>query len=133
VLATAIAHRLYYQDHGPATWLLILMGLITAASLVIDYIAGVYGAKKLGATWRGMAGAVVGAIAGLFFSLPGIIIGPFLGATLFELIGGYEFRKALKAGVGATLGLAAGAVGKLLACGFMMLLFTINVLVRSID
>lgn len=131
VLAAAVAHRLYFGEHGASTWVLIVMAIITLVSLVFDFVAGMYGAKRLGATWKGTVGALVGMIVGLFFSLPGIILGPFLGATLFELAGGYEARRALRAGVGATIGLAAGAVGKLGACLIMMILFTVNVIWRT--
>jgi hypothetical protein len=91
------------------------------------------GAKKLGATWKGVTGAVLGGLVGLFFSLPGIILGPFIGATLFELFGDREFREALKAGVGATLGLLFGAVGKVAVAMVMMLMFTWSVVARSLE
>jgi uncharacterized protein len=89
------------------------------------------GAKQLGASSRGVFGAVVGAVIGLFFSLPGILFGPFLGALVFELAGRREFKDAARAGLGATLGLLAGAVGKLLCCLLMMGLFTLSVVLRS--
>jgi uncharacterized protein YqgC (DUF456 family) len=131
VLAAAIAHRLYFGQQGAATWVLVVMGVITVVSMVLDYLAGMYGAKWMGATWKGMLGAAVGALVGIFFNLPGIILGPFLGAMLFELAGGYEWKKAFRAGVGATLGLAAGVAGKLAACLLMMLLFAVNVIIRA--
>jgi uncharacterized protein YqgC (DUF456 family) len=109
-----------------------VLGAFTVVSLVIDYVASVYGAKKLGATWRGATGAIVGGLVGLFFSLPGILLGPFIGAFLFEMAGGREWREASKAGVGATLGLLAGTLGKLACCVAMMVLFTVNVIVRSL-
>ena len=89
------------------------------------------GAKKFGATWRGMTGAVIGGIVGLFFNLPGIILGPFIGATLFEMLGDKEFKKAAHAGLGATVGLLLGIVGKFSICVVMMILFAINVIHRS--
>ena len=131
VLGAAIVHKLYF---GPASvgWIVMTMlVLITAVALVMDYLATVLGAKKFGATKKGMIGAIVGGLVGLWFSLPGIILGPFIGATLFELLGSRKFGEALYAGLGATLGLFAGAVGKIVCCGAMMMLFTINVLWRS--
>ena len=89
------------------------------------------GAKKLGARWWGIVGAMVGGLVGMFFGLPGIIIGPFLGAMVFELIGGYKIKPAAKAGAGALLGLFAGAVGKLAVCGLMIVLFAGDVILRS--
>lgn len=133
VFIGALAHKLYFGESGPAWWVVAVIGGFMAASLAMDYVASVYGAKKLGATWRGAVGAIVGGLIGLFFSIPGILIGPFVGATAFEMAGGREWKEASKAGVGATLGLLAGAIGKLACCVAMMMLFTVNVLYRSLN
>ena len=132
LLAAAVGHRLYFGDTGPSMLVLIILALFTIISLVFDQLASMVGAKKLGATWKGVTGAVIGGLVGLFFSLPGIILGPFIGATLFELFGDREFRDALKAGVGATLGLLLGAVGKVAISMVMMLMFVWSVVARSL-
>jgi uncharacterized protein YqgC (DUF456 family) len=131
VLVVAIAHRIYFGAHGANNWVLGILLIFVVVSLVMDYLASMIGAKKLGATWRGVLGAVVGGLIGIFFSLPGIILGPFLGAMLFEMIGGREFRAAARAGIGAMLGLFVGAIGKLACCVAMMVLFAVNVIFRS--
>jgi uncharacterized protein len=130
VMAAAVGHKLYFGPTGSAWWVLLILGLITGLSLVMDYVTTVYGAKKLGATWRGAAGAIVGALIGIFFSFPGIIAGPFLGAMLFEMAGGRTAKESSRAGLGATIGLLAGAIGKVACCVAMMGLFTINVILR---
>jgi uncharacterized protein YqgC (DUF456 family) len=63
--------------------------------------------------------------------LPGIILGPFLGALAFELAGGRHLKEAALAGVGAMLGLLGGALGKLLCCLVMIAIFAVNVIWRS--
>jgi uncharacterized protein len=131
VMLSAIAHKIYFGDAGAGWVVLILLGGLTALSMVVDYVASIYGAKRLGATWRGAVGAIVGGLIGLFFSLPGILLGPFLGAVVFELAGGRDWRQSSRAGLGATLGLLAGAVGKVGCCVVMMGLFTVNILYRS--
>lgn len=133
LLAAAVGHRLYFGDTGPSTLVLLILTFLTIISLIFDQLASVIGAKKLGATWKGVTGAVLGGLIGLFFSLPGIILGPFIGATLFELFGDREFRDALKAGVGATLGLLLGAVGKVAVSVVMMLMFSWSVVTRSLE
>ena len=132
VLIAAIAHRLYFGATGARNTVLGVLTVLMLVSLLFDFLASVLGAKKLGATWRGATGAVVGGVIGLFFSLPGIIIGPFVGAMLFELLGGHEFKKAAKAGAGAMLGLLVGTVGKLALCVIMIALFATNVIYRSL-
>jgi uncharacterized protein YqgC (DUF456 family) len=131
VLAAAVAHRLCFGHHSVNNLVLICLIVLTLISVLLDYVASVYGAKRFGATWRGAVGAALGGLVGLFFGLPGIIIGPFLGAILLELLGGYEFKKAAHAGLGATLGLFAGVIGKCAVCVVMIGLFTINVIYRS--
>ncbi|HUA38311.1 MAG TPA: DUF456 domain-containing protein [Candidatus Sulfopaludibacter sp.] len=131
VLAAAIGHRLCFGAASVNQSVLIILVLLTVAALVFDFVAGWFGANKFGATWRGALGAVLGGIVGLFFGLPGIIIGPFVGATLLELTGGREWKPAAKAGLGATVGLLAGIVGKFSINVIMILLFTTNVILRS--
>ncbi len=133
VLLAAVGHRLYFKDTGPGNLVLVLLVGLLLLSLVMDYLATMYGAKKMGATNRGVVGAMLGALIGLFFNLPGLIVGPFIGAFAFELAGGRETRDAAKAGAGATLGLFAGALGKLACCVAMMSLFLMNVLWRSLS
>ena len=130
VLVAAVAHRLYFGEAGSVNNLvLFVLVMLTVLALILDFAASVLGAKKFGATWRGAIGAVIGGLIGLFFSLPGIILGPFIGATLFELFGRKEFKHAAKAGVGAVVGLLLGVVGKCAVCVIMILLFTLNVVV----
>lgn len=132
LFVAALVHRLIFPESG-APWLVIVaLGLLTVLSLVVDYLATMYGARKLGATRRGMIGAMVGGIIGLFFNLPGILFGPFLGATVFELSGRRPVGACAKAGLGATIGLLAGSVGKALICCAMILLFAVGALWRSL-
>src|SRR5205085_7121344 len=109
VLAAAIGHKLYFKSASVGWFGLFLIVGITVIALVLDYLATVYGARRFGAGKKGMAGAMVGGLIGLFFNLPGIILGPFIGASLFEMLGGREIKPAMWAGMGATLGLFAGA------------------------
>jgi uncharacterized protein len=132
VLVGAVAHKLYFGDAGADWWVVGLLGGFMVLSLLMDYLASIYGAKRLGATWRGMVGALVGGIIGLFFSLPGILIGPFVGAMLFELVAGRDLKASSKAGLGATLGLLAGALGKVGCSVAMMGVFAFNVIYRSL-
>ena len=131
IVAAGVVHRMYFGAHGANTPVLVIIALMAVVANVVDYAAGILGAKKMGATWRGVVGAVVGGIVGLFFSLPGIILGPFVGALLLELTGGREFKPAAKAGMGAVLGLLVGAVGKLAMSLVMILLFITSVIFRS--
>ncbi|HVU28713.1 MAG TPA: DUF456 domain-containing protein [Verrucomicrobiae bacterium] len=131
ILVAAIGHRLYFGAASVSNLVLIILTVLTVASLVFDFLASVLGAKKFGSTWRGAVGAVIGGIVGIFFAPVGIFLGPFLGAMLFELLGDREFAAAAKAGLGATLGLILGVVGKFVIGVAMMVLFATNVILCS--
>jgi uncharacterized protein len=101
-------------------WTLVVLGVIALASYGVDFVAVALGAKRLGASPRAMTGAALGTIAGLFFGLPGVIVGPFVGAVIGELTTNRDFAKAGKAGVAAWIGFAIGTAVKV-ALAFLMI------------
>jgi len=133
ILLGAVGHMIYFQEDGSSWWMIGLLLLITIFSLVLEHLAAVVGAKKLGATRKGIIGAFIGVMVGFFFSLPGMILGPFIGAVSFELIGGREWRDASKAGVGAIVGLLAGTLGKIACSIAMIAAFAGELLWRDIE
>ena len=132
IFLIAVLHRLYFDAYGPANWVLAVLAGIALFSMGVDFLAGILGAKSLGATRLGMIGAVLGVIVGVFFSWPGLILGPFLGAFVFELLGKRSSEDATKAGFGAVLGLFLGVLGKMFCGLIMIILFSINVLARTL-
>jgi len=132
IFLAALGHKLWLGDRSVSWWVLGLLGFITLTTLILDYLATAYGAKKLGATWRGVLGAVLGVMVGALWLPFGLVIGPFVGAMLLEMATGKQWHEAGKAGVGAALGLLAGAVGKIAACLGMIGLWTLLSLWRSL-
>ena len=122
IFVGALVHQLYFGDAGGMGWFwLILLGVLMLLSFLIDYLASLLGAKKFGASWRGVLGAFVGIIGGLVILPPlGLIIGAFVGAMGFEWAFGRETRDAAKAGFGAALGMMLGMVGSAM-CGAVMI------------
>jgi len=105
----------------PVGWGTIgVLGALTALSVMIDFLAAALGAQRLGASQRAFWGATLGAIVGMFFGLPGIILGPFLGAVLAELTSGRGAQQAGRSGYGVWLGIVLGTAAKL-AIAFLML------------
>lgn len=98
---------------------LLLIGVLAVGSAVVDYVASVLGAKKAGASGWGLAGAFVGLLAGLPFGLPGIILGPAIGATTLEYLKDPQIKRAAKAGAGVFIGFVVGTAVKY-ACAFAM-------------
>jgi uncharacterized protein YqgC (DUF456 family) len=87
-------------------------GVLAALAFAVDYVAGTLGAKRMGATPWGLLGAVIGTVVGLFFGLPGLILGPAAGAIGFEYWKDPNFKKAAQAGAGVVIGFALGVVAK---------------------
>jgi uncharacterized protein YqgC (DUF456 family) len=59
-------------------------------------------------------------VVGLFFGLPGIILGPFVGAVSAELSAGRGAVQAGRSGYGAWIGIVLGTAAKL-TIAFLML------------
>jgi uncharacterized protein YqgC (DUF456 family) len=101
-------------------WTLALLGGLALAALGIDFLAGVLGAKRVGASRLALIGAALGMLIGLFFGLPGLLLGPFVGAVLGELAHTRQAGTAARVGVGTWVGLLLGAVLKLtVACAML--------------
>jgi len=111
--------------------LLALLALIAIVAEGLGYAAGVLGAKMGGASWKGLAGAVMGGLVGLFVLQPfGIFLGPLLGAVLGEMWAGKHSDAAVKAGFGALVGVLGGVVLKMTAVATMIGLVIFSVFVR---
>ena len=111
----------HFQHVGAVT--LALLGVLCVIALLIDFVAGVMGAKRVGASSRALWGATIGTFAGLFFGIPGLLLGPFVGAVIGELSAGSHVHKATSVGVGTWLGLLFGTLAKLALCFTMLGIF----------
>ena len=111
----------------PSTLVLVTMGLVVAAVTIADYVVPAIGAKKFNCSRWGTFGCFVGTIVGLFFVPIGILVGPFLGAFLGELIAMKSIAAALKGGFGAFLGFLSGVFLKILACVAMTFVYVMLV------
>ncbi len=102
----------------------VLLGAVVLIALAAEglvYLAQAYGAKRAGASWKGVVGAVLGGVLGLFILQPvGILIGPIVGAVAGELIGGKRGGEAFRAGLGALVGTLGGVVLKFAAAVTMV-------------
>jgi hypothetical protein len=101
-------------------WTIVLLAVIALLSYGIDLWATMFGAKRFGASKYAVAGALIGAVAGLFLGFPGVLFGPFIGAVVGEICTRRNLQQAARAGIGATIGLVLGAALKL-AMAFAMI------------
>jgi uncharacterized protein YqgC (DUF456 family) len=139
VLLAAVAHKLWFGDAGVHWWIMVLLVLLTVFSMALDYLAAIAGAKQFGASRRGSIGAICGTVGGGivgflfggFGSLVGVLVGPLVGAVMLERTASRPWPEALRAGLGATIGVLAGAIGKVIVSLLMMFIFTLDVVLRS--
>jgi uncharacterized protein YqgC (DUF456 family) len=104
-------------------WWLLGIALVGLIGLTLDLLAGALGAKRVGASRQAVGGALAGTVIGVFFGLPGLLIGPFVGAVLGELGAGSSVLRSTAVGVSAWIGLLFGTLIKLVASIIMVALF----------
>lgn len=105
-------------------WVVItILGLLMLVSFAVDLLASGLGAKKSGASKLAVAGSAAGTLVGLFFGIPGLILGPFVGAVLGELAARRGRGQAMRAGLGTWLGLLVGMAGRLALIFAMVAIF----------
>jgi len=99
---------------------LIAIGIVGAVGVALDFVSASLGAKKLGATPRALWGAGIGTTVGMFFGIPGLIIGPFAGAVVGELTSGKSILRSAHVGVSTWVGMLVGMLAKVVI-SFLML------------
>ncbi len=118
----------------PISWLGLLMLILTNAvpndwwflgiTLVValivftmDYLIPAMGTRKFGGSRAGMIGTMAGLVVAILFpilGLFGIVIWPFVGAFVGELLNKSDQKSALKAAFGSFIGFLTGTFLKFL-------------------
>jgi uncharacterized protein YqgC (DUF456 family) len=93
------------EDFVYVSWLtLLILALLMLVAHTVDFLSGVLGAKRFGASRGAIIGAIIGAFIGIFFGILGIIIGPFVAGRVG--IGtwiGFVFGMAAKIAIGLSM------------------------------
>ena len=95
---------------GP--FMLVALLAVMIAGMVADNVAALFGARRAGASGWGILGAGLGALLGLPLGPIGVIIGPAVGALVFEYLRNPDLRQAGRAGVGGLLGFVLATVAR---------------------
>ena len=117
-----------FQRIGTAA--LVAVGVLALLSWVLDYVAGLLGAKRAGASRLALVGAAVGTVVGLLMGLVGVLFMPLVGAAVGEAIARRQDadrvgagRQAVKVGVATWLGMMAGMLAKVVLSFVMIGIF----------
>src|ERR1700682_3941947 len=112
-----------YRYHHIGLGCLLGIAGVGGVGLTLDLLAGALGAKRVGASKQAVWGALAGTAIGLLFGLPGVLLGPFLGAVWGELAAGKSVFRSTQVGVSACIGLIFGTIIKLVSSLMMVALF----------
>jgi len=130
-----VIHKIWVPESS-AHWTLILVaGVFVGFTSLLDYILTILGAKKIGAARKGAIGALIGGFVGFIIPpfLIWLIIGPFVGALIGELLDGQTLQRASRIGWGSFLGTIAAYVSKLTICFLIIAAFMVDTIFSSLS
>jgi len=110
-------------------WLVVVFGVLTAVSWVVDYFAAAAGAKRAGASKLAVAGAFIGTLLGIFTGLWGLLFMPLVGAAVGEFVAQRDVLRAGRVGIATWLGLLVGTAVKVAIVFAMIGAFVVALLV----
>ena len=126
-LGLLFMHWSRFGQYTPNTlWMFAILSVLVS---IIDYFIPLWGTRKWGGSGAGVTGATLGLVLGFFFSPIGLILGPFVGAVIGELLAGKKTHEALRSGMGAFIGFVLGTAIKM-SLVFVMVYYFIAELLR---
>lgn len=111
------------QFHSIGIWTIVILGVLAALSLIIDFVASFMTTKKVGASRLALWGVAIGGLLGIFAGVFGLLLGASIGAMVGELIARKDASKAGVVGVAAGIGFVIGLFAKLLIAVIMLIIF----------
>jgi hypothetical protein len=115
------------------TTTLAVVTVLAVLAWVLDYVAGLLGAQRAGASRQALVGAALGTVAGLFMGLVGVLFMPLVGAAAGEYLArradADAHGQALKVGVATWLGIMAGLLAKVVIACMMLGIFVVALLI----
>jgi uncharacterized protein YqgC (DUF456 family) len=120
----------WIDDFTRVGWgVLTVVVVLAVLAWVLDYVAGLLGAKKAGASRQAIIGAALGTVAGLFMGIVGVLFMPLAGAAIGEWLARRDHARALHVGMATWLGIMAGLVSKVVIAFMMIGVFVVALIV----
>lgn len=101
----------------------LLIGVLAVLAWVLEWVAGLLGAQRAGASRQALLGAALGTVFGLALGLVGVLFMPLLGAAIGEFLARRDQRRALKVGFATWMGLLVGMLAKVVLAFTMVGVF----------
>jgi uncharacterized protein YqgC (DUF456 family) len=124
ILMSTCAFAWWRWDDGVfSIYTLIVIALLAIAGELVEFFAGMTGARRAGASWRGSVGALIGAVVGAMIgtlvtpvvgTVFGACVGAGVGAWGLELTTGKHMKESFRHGLGAGVGEFIGITSKLI-------------------
>ncbi|MFD2530882.1 DUF456 domain-containing protein [Gracilimonas halophila] len=108
------------------SFMLVWLAVVIIFGFVLDNVIPAWATKKSGGTAYGVAGSMIGLVAGLFFPPIGFIAGPLIGAFVGEMVSGQKSDRALISALGAFAGFMAATGLKVMAAGMIAFYYFTN-------
>ena len=107
----------------------VVVSVLAVLAWVLDYVAGLMGAQKAGASKQALLGAAVGTVVGLFMGLVGVLFMPLVGAAMGEYVARKDQNRAVKVGVATWVGIMLGLIAKVVLAFMMVGIFVVALLI----
>jgi uncharacterized protein len=102
-----------------------VVAVLAVLAWVLDYVAGLLGAQRAGASREALIGAALGTVVGLFMGLVGVLFMPLVGAAVGEYIARRDHGQAARVGTATWLGMMVGLVAKVVLAFMMVGIFVV--------
>lgn len=102
-----------------------IISVLALLAWALDFVAGLMGAKRAGASKLALAGAAIGTVAGLFMGLVGVLFMPLVGAALGEYWAQKDQQLVAKVAFSTWLGLLVGMLAKVVLSFVMVGIFLV--------
>jgi uncharacterized protein YqgC (DUF456 family) len=101
----------------------VVVSVLALLAWGLEYVAGLMGAKKAGASKLALMGAAVGTVLGLFMGLVGVLFMPLVGAAVGEYLARKDHARAVKVGIATWVGIMVGLIAKVVLAFTMVGIF----------
>jgi len=103
----------------------IVVSVLAVLAWGLDFVAGLLGARRVGASKQALVGAALGTVLGLFMGLVGVLFMPLVGAAVGEYWAQKNQQRAAKVALATWLGLMLGMVAKVVLSFVMVGIFLV--------